>query len=224
MSKSVKPKLIAGAVAGLAVAGGGAALAATQLGSSPKQENQAIVNDAAKQLGVQPSALNAALKKALENRVDAAVAAGRLTKAEGAEIKQRIEAGDVPLFGRPGGPGGFGHHHGGPFGGLDAAATYLGLTQAQLRTQLESGKSMADVARAKNKSVDGLVSALVDAAKKKLDSAVAAGQLTQKQADSILSDLKSHVTDFVNGVRPPRPDGDSGFGFRGGPPFDGPRL
>jgi len=224
VSKSVKPKLIAGAVAGLAVAGGGAALAATQLGSSPKQENQAIVNDAAKQLGVQPSALNAALKKALENRVDAAVAAGRLTKAEGAEIKQRIEAGDVPLFGRPGGPGGFRHHHGGPFGGLDAAATYLGLTQAQLRTQLESGKSMADVARAKNKSVDGLVSALVDAAKKKLDSAVAAGQLTQKQADSILSDLKSHVTDFVNGVRPPRPDGDNGFGFRGGPRFDGPRL
>jgi polyhydroxyalkanoate synthesis regulator phasin len=224
VSKSVKPKLIAGAVAGLAVAGGGAALAATQLGSSPKQENQAIVNDAAKQLGVQPSALNAALKKALENRVDAAVAAGRLTKAEGAEIKQRIEAGDVPLFGRPGGPGGFRHHHGGPFGGLDAAATYLGLTQAQLRTQLESGKSMADVAKAKNKSVDGLVSALVDAAKKKLDSAVAAGQLTQKQADSILSDLKSHVTDFVNGVRPPRPDGDNGFSFRGGPRFDGPRL
>jgi len=227
VSKSVKPKLIAGAVAGLAVAGGGAAYAATHMGSSPKQENQAIVNDAAKQLGVQPSQLSAALKQALENRVDAAVAAGRLTKAEGAEIKQRIEAGDVPLFAGPGGPGGpgsFGHHHGGPFGGLDAAATYLGVNQTQLRTQLESGKSLADVAKAKNKSVDGLVTALVDAAKKHLDSTVAAGRLTQKQADSILSDLKSHVTDFVNGVRPPRPDGDNGFGFRGGPHFEGPRL
>jgi len=224
VSKSVKPKLIAGAVAGLAVAGGGAAYAATHMGSSPKQENQAIVNDAAKQLGVQPSQLSAALKQALENRVDAAVAAGRLTKAEGAEIKQRIEAGDVPLFAGPGGRGGFSHHHGGPFGGLDAAARYLGLTQPQLRTQLESGKSLADVAKAKNKSVDGLVTALVDAAKKHLDSAVAAGRLTQKQADSILSDLKSHVTDFVNGVRPPRPDGDNGFGFRGGPHFEGPRL
>jgi hypothetical protein len=222
VSRNVKPKLIAGAVAGLAVAGGGAALAATQIGSSPKQENQAVVNDAAQQLGVKPSELSAALKKALENRVDAAVAAGRLTKAEGDELKQRIEAGDVPLFAGPGGPGGPGRHHGGPFGGLDAAATYLGLTQAQLRAQLESGKSLADVAKAKDKSVDGLVSALVDAAKKKLDSAVAAGRLTQKQADSILSDLKSHATDFVNGKMPPRPDGD--HGPRGGLRFDGPSL
>jgi hypothetical protein len=212
---SLKPKVIAGAVAGLAVAGGGAAVAANQLGS-PKQESQAVLNDAAKQLGVEPSALSAALKKALENRVDDAVAAGRLTKAQGDELKQRIESGDMPLFG---GPGPAFHHHG-PFGGLDAAATYLGLTDAQLRTQLESGKSLADVAKAQSKTVDGLVQAMVDAAKKKLDAAVAAGRLTQSRADSILSELKSHTADFVNGT-PPR------FGFRhfrGGPPpggFDG---
>jgi len=213
---SLKPKVIAGAVAGLAVAGGGAAVAANQLGS-PKQESQAVLNDAAKQLGVEPSALSAALKKALENRVDDAVAAGRLTKAQGDELKQRIESGDMPLFG---GPGPAFHHHG-PFGGLDAAATYLGLTDAQLRTQLESGKSLADVAKAQSKTVDGLIQAMVDAAKKKLDAAVAAGRLTQSRADSILSELKSHTADFVNGTAPR-------FGFRqfrGGPPpgggFDG---
>lgn len=203
----LKPKVIAGAVAGLAVAGGGAAVAADQLGS-PKKENQAVLNDAAKQLGVAPSALSAALKKALENRVDDAVAAGRLTKAQGDELKQRIESGDMPLFAGPG------FHHHGPFGGLDAAATYLGLTDAQLRTQLESGKSLADVAKAQNKSVDGLVQAIVDSAKKNLDAAVAAGRLTQSQADSILADLKSHAADFVNGTAPR-------FGhrrFRGGPP------
>src|SRR3954468_5047314 len=200
VSKNVKPKLIAGAVAGLTVAGGGAAIAATHMGSSPKQENQVIVNDAAKQLGVQPSELSAALKQALENRVDAAVDAGRLTKAEGSELKQRIEAGDVPLFAGPGGPGG--RHHGGPFGGLDAAATYLGLTETQLHAQLESGKSLADIAKAKDKSVDGLVTTLVDSAKKRRESAVNDGRLTQKQADSILSNLKSHVTGFVNGTMP----------------------
>ena len=198
MSSRLKPKVIAGTVAGLAVAGGGAAYAATQLGS-PQQENQAVLNDAAKQLGIQPSALSAALKKALENRVDEAVAAGRLTKAQGNELKQRIESGDVPLFGGPG--HGFGHHAG-PFGGLDAAASYLGLTDTQLRTQLESGKSLADVAKAQGKTVDGLVQALVDAAKKRIDAAVTAGRLTQTQADSILADLKSRVTDFVNGAAP----------------------
>jgi hypothetical protein len=220
MSSRIKPRLVAGAIAGLAVAGGGAAFAATQLGS-PKQENQAVLNDAAKQLGIEPSALSAALKKALENRVDAAVAAGRLTKAQGDELKQRIESGDVPLFGGPG-PGS--HQLHGMFGGLDAAATYLGLTEAQLRTQLESGKSLADVAKAQGKTAAGLIQALV-AAKKKLDAGVAAGRLTQAQADAILSDLKSRVTDFVNGAAPR-------FGFhrdfRGGPPpaagFAGPGV
>jgi polyhydroxyalkanoate synthesis regulator phasin len=179
-----------------------------------------VVNDAAKQLGVAPSALSAALEKALENRVDAAVAAGRLTKAQGDELKQRIESGGLPLFGGPG-PG-FGFHHQGVFGGLDAAATYLGLTDAQLRTQLESGKSLANVAKAQGKSVDGLVQALVDAAKKKLDAAVKAGRLTQAQATSILADLRSRVTNLVNGTEPHFGFG-HGFrnGFRQGPPPDG---
>src|SRR2546421_12365461 len=97
MSSRLKPKLIAGTVAGLAVAGGGAAYAETQLGS-PQQENQAVLNDAARQLGVEPSALSAALKKALENRVDDAVAAGRLTEGPGEQHKQRLEARAAPRF------------------------------------------------------------------------------------------------------------------------------
>jgi len=215
MSSRLRPKVIAGAVAGLAVAGGGGAYAATQFGS-PQQENQAVLNDAAKQLGVEPSALSAALKKAAENRVDEAVVAGRLTQAQGDELKQRIESGDVPLFGGPG----FGfHERGALFGGLDAAASYLGLTDAQVRSDFRSGKSLADIADAQGKSIDGLVQAMVDAAKTKIAAAVAAGRLTQSQADSILSGLKSHVTDFVNRT-PPRfglHNGFRGGGVRGGP-------
>src|SRR5712692_4275645 len=191
-------RLIAGVVAALAVTGGGAAIAASKLGS-PKEESQAVINDAAQQLGVQPSALSHALKKGLENRVDAAVAAGRITKDEGDALKTRIESGEFPLF--FGGPGP-GFHHGGPVGGLDAAASYLGLTEAELRTQLEAGKTLAQVAQDKGKSVDGLIQALVDDAQKKLDAAVAAGRLTKDQEQSILSDLKQHITDLVNGVEP----------------------
>ena len=220
MSSKLKPKVIAGAVAGLAVAGGGAAaVAATQFGS-PQEENQAVLNDAAKQLGVQPSALSAALKKALENRVDAAVAAGRLTKAQGEELKQRIESGDLPFFVGPGLEHGF--HHEALFGGLDVAAGYLGLTEAQLRAQLDNGKSLADVAKAQSKSVDGLVNAIVAAAKKKLDAAVADGRLTRSEAEAFLSDLKSRVTDLVNHTGP------RFWHFRGGPRFwhfrDGPPV
>ena len=80
MDKNTKRKVAAGAAAALAVAGGGVAIGATQIGS-PKEESQAVVADAAKQLGIEPSKLSAALQKALEDRVDAAVAAGTITKA-----------------------------------------------------------------------------------------------------------------------------------------------
>src|SRR6516225_7887485 len=69
MEKNTKRKLAAGAVAAIAVAGGGAAIGATQF-NSPKEESQAVINDAASQLGVDPSKLTDALKKGLENRVD----------------------------------------------------------------------------------------------------------------------------------------------------------
>jgi hypothetical protein len=218
MDLSHKRKMVAGAAAALALAGGGAAIAAKQLGFSSSSESKAVVNDAAKQLGVQPSALSNALKKALNDRVDAAVAAGRLTKAQGAELKQRIQSGDVPLFGVP---GGFHGDHFGHFMGLDAAATYLGLTQAQVQTKLESGKTLAQIAKDQNKSVDGLITALKDNAKKNLDDAVSAGRLTKTQEQQILSDLDQRITDLVNGkmTEPSHPEG--GFGFGGRPGFDG---
>jgi hypothetical protein len=209
-------KLVIGVVALAAIAGGGVAIAASD--SSSSQESQAIINDAAKRLGIEPAKLGDALKQALVDRVDAAVAAGRITKAEADAIKQRINSNDFPIIG---GRRGFGH--GGFVGKLDAAANYLGLSEAQLRSELGGGKTLAQVAKDHGKSVDGLVNALVAAAKEKLDGAVKAGRLTQSQADKMLSDLRSRITDLVNG-RFPSHDRDRfrqpGFGFRhfSGPP------
>ena len=199
--------LTAGAVALIVVAVTGAAVAATGA-LSPKQENKAVIDDAAKQLGVKPSELSAALKQALKNRVDAAVKAGRLTKAEGDRIKARIDAGDVPFLvpGRRGfGPRPFDHHgrHGhGPDTALDAAAAYLGLSEDKLRDELESGKTLAQVARNRGKSVDGLVDAMLADKKKRIDAAVAAGKITQAERDEFVAGLKARVTDFVNGRFP----------------------
>src|SRR3954452_25477029 len=138
MNMNAKRKVVIGVAAGLLLAGTGGAFAASKL-TSPKEERQAGINDAAKRLGIEPAKLSDALTNALEDRVDAAVADGRITKAEGAELKARIEAGDAPLlFGCVGphhGGSGFGHHHG---PGLDAVAKYLGITEAQLRTELQN--------------------------------------------------------------------------------------
>ena len=56
MDRKLKLKVGAGVAAAAAVAGGGAALAADRFGSP--SDSQAVVNDAAKQLGVTPSALS----------------------------------------------------------------------------------------------------------------------------------------------------------------------
>lgn len=198
-------RLIAGVAAFAAVAAAGAAVGATKL-ASPKAESEAIVADAAQQLGIDPSRLSEALKKAIERRIDAAVADGRLTRAQADALEARIEAGDVPLFFPPKlgldrhGP--FGHH----LGGLDAAAAYLGLAEADLRAALEGGKSLADVAKEQGKSVDGLVQALVDRAAAKLNAAVAAGRLTDAQRDALVAGLRQRIADAVNGAFPgPRP-------------------
>jgi hypothetical protein len=207
-----KKTIVLGVAGALAVAGGGAAIGATQLNGN---DSQAVINDAAQQLGVSPSALSDALKNALKHQVDAAVAAGRLSKAEGDELKARIDAGGVPL----GLLGGFGHRGLGfpGFGQLDAASSYLGLTEAQLRTQLSSGKTLAQIAKDQNKSVSGLVDAMTADAKKRIEAAVSAGRLTRAQADQVLKDLDQRVTDLVNGKRPSF----DGRPFRGVRPFGG---
>jgi hypothetical protein len=199
--------IVAGAAALAVVAGGGAAIGATGA-LSPKEESQAVVEDAAEELGVEPSELSTALKNALKSRVDAAVAAGRMTQAEGQAVKERIDAGEVPLFGM--GPG---LHHDGPhlkLAGLDVAAEYLGMTKASLLSALEDGKTLAQVARSEGKSVDGLVDAMVAEAEADLTAGVKAGRLTQAEKKRIQADLEERITDLVNGEGPR-------FRFRDGP-------
>jgi transposase-like protein len=203
--KALKLKIAGGTAALAAVLGGGAAVAATQL--DPVEESDAIVADAAKQLGVSAEELDAALTQALENRIDEAVAAGRLTETQAAELKERLEAGDVPLVGLGPGPGLNRAHHG--FVDFAAASEYLGLSESELRESLREGETLAEIATANGKSAAGLVDALVAAAKADLDEKVADGRLTEAQRASILEDLEPRLEDVV--------EGEFSFGFRGGP-------
>jgi hypothetical protein len=203
-----KSKLTALGAAALAVAGGSAALAATGSGS-PSEESKKIVDAAAADLGVSSTELTSALKKALLARVDAQLKAGSITEEQATTMKERIDSDSFALFGPLGSPRG--GHHG---MGLATAATYLGTTETALRTSLQSGKSLADVAKATDgKSVDGLVAAIVAAEKKQLAAAVAAGRLTEAQQKEMLASLAERVTAMVNGERPEGgPGGPDGHG------------
>jgi hypothetical protein len=215
MKKPSRRALLIGSVAVLAAGGAvGGALAASGT-FDPKAERQAYLNDVAGRLGVTSDKLNAALKAAAIDRVDAALAAGRITQAQADAMKAAINAGKLPLgfgfgFGFGRGPGmGMGMRFHGVFGplALGPAATYLGLTADQLRTQLESGKSLADIAKAQGKSVDGLEQALVSAAQSKLDQAVKDGRITSAQRDQALAKIKADIADLVNGTLPSKPMG-----------------
>ena len=98
---------------------------------------------------------------------------------------------------------------GGPPPGAAAIATYLGLTSDQIRTQLESGKTLAQIATAQGKTVSGLEDAIVADARTHLDAAVAAGMLTADQESTMLAGLTSHVDELVSSTGPPA-------GLRGG--------
>jgi len=218
MKMPSKRVVLIGAVVALAAGGAvGGALAASGT-FDPKAERQAFLNDAAGRLGTTSAKLEDALKQAALDRVDAALAAGRITQDQANAMKAAINAGQLPI-GIPGSGPGF-RIHGGGFGfrgTLDAAATYLGLTDDQLRSQLESGKSLADIAKAQNKSVDGLKQAIISAAQSKLDQAVKDGRLTSDEESQILAKLKANIDDLVNGTPPAKPAGAFHDDFRFAP-------
>jgi hypothetical protein len=191
-------KLAVGAVAMAAVGGGGAI--AADAGTS-QAESQELLNDVAEDLGVEPSRLSDALRRAYENRVDEAVEAGELSQGEAAELRGRLAAGEFPLLRGLHSPRG---HHGRILGvGLDAAASYLGVTEADLRESLADGDTLAEVAVEEGKSVEGLIDALVAAARDRLDEAVETGRLTDERRDALAAGLEERITMLVNRERDP---------------------
>jgi hypothetical protein len=229
------------AAAAVAVFAGGVAVADSTSGSG-----SSFVDSLARHLGISTAKLQDAAKAAALDQVDQALADGTITKDQADALEQRIDHGHYPLSGEgPGfglgpdrgslGPGPrFGFHFGLRLGLRDyagAAADYLGLSQQDLVPKLGAGQSLADIAKAQGKSVDGLESSLTGVAKKQLDQAVADKRLTADQAAKILDRVKTMLDRLVNTTMPFRPsfEGRGGmvapflpFGGRRG--FGGPML
>lgn len=215
-----KRAAVAAAAALVVAVGAGAAIAAATDAFDPQAERDAFQAAVAKKLGVTTKQLEDAYKAAALERLDAAVAAGRITKAQADVLRERIESGDYP------GPGfglrGPGMHGGGKH--LAAAAEYLGLDIDALVEKLRSGQSLAEVAKAEGKSVEGLKQAILADAKSRLDQAVKDGRITDAQRDAMLERLEAGLEDIVNGTGPclrGGPGGGPGFGhgFGRGPGF-----
>jgi uncharacterized protein (DUF433 family) len=220
-------RIAAIALAGGLLAGGtGAAIAAVNKNDG-KQAEQAVLDNAAKRLNVTPEKLREALSAAQDAQLDQAVKDGMLTQKQADAMKAwRKQSGRVlgEHFGGPRGSRGpgFGLHRGGIV--LDLAKA-LGITRQQLHDQLRAGKSVADIAKAQGKSLDDVRAAVKADAKQRADKAVKDGDLTQAQADELLShldDALAHLGDvpgptFRHGHREGAPDMRPG-GFAPGAP------
>jgi hypothetical protein len=103
---------------------------------------------------------------------------------------------------------------------LDTVATALGITTDEVRTALQNGQSIADLAVSKGKTAQDVIDAIVTEATTKINAEVTAKHLDQATADKIIANLKTMATDFVNNTLPAGGPG-MGRGF-GGPFFGGP--
>ncbi len=107
----------------------------------------------------------------------------------------------------PGGPGkggpGFDQRGFGAQGDpLAAASTFLGITPADLRTKLESGQTLAQVATSAGKTRDALIAALVNDAKTAIEKAKTDGKLTADQATTLENGLAARITKLVDSTEP----------------------
>jgi len=166
--------------------------AAEAVGIPPAELRQALaggqsIADVARARGVEVQAV-----------IDALVADAQ----EG--LTERITA----LVNRAGPPDGGGPRAGGPGHGprrpghhLAVAAEAIGVPPAELAGALRDGQSIAEVARAEGVEVQTVIDALVAQARERLAEQVAAGHLTQAEADEKAADLVERVTELVNRTR-----------------------
>ena len=90
---------------------------------------------------------------------------------------------------------------------IAAAAAYIGTTEADLRTKLQAGQTLAQIATAAGKTRDGLIAAMVADGNARIDAAVAAGTITAAQATERKAALAAHVTAEVDATRAGGPGG-----------------
>lgn len=191
--------LVPSLVAGVALAQGGG-------GGDSQGARQSFVARVASHLGVTEQQLRDAAKAARLEMLDEAVAAGKISPEEADQIRQRIEQGQGLGLGL-----GLRVWRVRALGGIVRfVADTLEMTPREIVQDLRQGQSLTEIGQAKGVSTDTLKSAILAAAKEKLDQAVANGKLTQDQADKIMIRLTNNIDKILNWKR-----GSSGEGLFG---------
>ena len=217
-SYMTKKKVIAVVVTTLALTAGSIGVAGAASKASQRVTVTKSSTKVAGQMGVAPEQVLATILKDL-------VSKGTLTQAQADALTAAVTAAKAAhdATHQMGGKGG-------PLGADRAAietlvSTTIGVDTATIKSRLQAGESLAQIAGAKK---DALIAALVADETKRIDAAVTAGKLTAAQATEMKTNLVAHVTEEVNAVGGKGPfgkgpkGGKGGHGGRGGHGHGGP--
>lgn len=161
------------------------------------------VADIAQAKGISLDAVIEALTNAYKQQLDAAVNAGRLTQAQADVLLANYKAtlpGQLQVRAVPGLSKGKGKAEAPRTSSvlLSLVAAKLGMSAGELDAQLREGKSVADVAKEKGVSLETITAVLVDQYKQMLDAQVAAGRITQAQADRALALYRDNLPSLLS--------------------------
>lgn len=198
----------------------------TQNGAPGGDKHQRLddyLNKLAANLGTTPEALKGALKQTALDEIAQAVKDGKLTADQGKKLTDAINNGTNVPFGpqglgpkmgggpkgpngqngaapngqnRPMGPGDF---MGIASSAMNDVAKALGIDAATLKSDLQSGKSIADIAGSDAGKLNAVKGVLTAAAKAEFDKLVQSGKLQQAQADKLLQAFTDNLDTMLKG-------------------------
>jgi ribosomal protein S20 len=214
-SMTVAGLLVAGSVSAAGAAGPGGPggrghggirvagqAAATTIGVTPQDLRSEVrggktIAQVATEHGVDPNTVVNAIVTAVTQQIDQKAAAGSIDANRAEQAKQKL-----PDFANR-----FVNETKPRRGyrilkdALKAAAKEIGVSEDQLKDALKNGKSIAQVAKDHDKSVDDVVDAIVKEATSDIDQAVKDGKLDSGKADKIKQKLPDRVKKLVNRER-----------------------
>ena len=142
-----------------------------------------------------------ALVAATKERIDGALEAGKLSEDEAAlkraEVVDRVAefVNQTHTFkGNGAGKDGRGER-------LSGLADLVGTDSQSLREALKDGQTLAEVAVSNGVEVEAVIEALVAKANERIDEAVAAGKLTDSEAEEKRAEVEMRIVSFVHEVK-----------------------
>ncbi len=151
--------------------------------------------------GVDPAGVVSAIVVAGTRRIDQAAARGTIDASKADQAKQKLPDFANRFLNEPKPTNGNGRGYGLRKEALQAAAKEIGVSADDLKQALKDGKTVAQVAKDHDKSVDDVVDAIMKEAKSDIDQAVKDGKLDSQRADELETKLLDRVKQFVNGER-----------------------